>query len=114
MEASNASSETTSTFSEQSTAKTQPLSDASLVKTTRLTWKDAFALRLDPDVADDLIKDAYAFSGDTLHFFARELDVSPRQLSLTIIRHIPRDLDREGLERLMQKLIPALEADLFS
>ena len=88
--------------------------DASLEKTTRLTWKDAFAMRLDPDVADDLIREAYAFSGATLDFFAKELGISPTQLSRSIIRHIPTDLDRQGLEQLMQLLIPALQADLLS
>ena len=82
--------------------------DASLANTTRLTWKKYEATLLDPDVADELIRNAHTFSGPTLRFFADELAVSSEHLASVIVQHVPKQATRSQLQRLMSYVIPHL------
>jgi len=85
--------------------------DASIENTTRLTWRKYEATLLDPDIADELIKNAHAFSGPTLIFFADELAVSSEQLASVIVRYVPKQATRTQLQRLMRYVIPHLTVD---
>ena len=82
--------------------------DATLEDTTRLTWDTQETVRLDPDVADELIKQAYAFSGTELSTFARELGVPDKVLAIAIIRSVPDAPTRTQLQRLMTLVVPEL------
>lgn len=98
----------------RSTLEVSKSLDQSLADTTAKTWKKHEAARMDPDIADQLLKDAYAFRGTTLTRFAHELRVSERRLALVLIQDVPGQPTRNQLERMMTWVIPALEREQAS
>ena len=62
------------------------------------------------ETANSLIREAYAFKGPRLQFFARGLGVSPEVLARTIIHHVPPRPDRARLRRLLALVVPHLPA----
>ena len=84
--------------------------DATLAQTTDLTWKRHAALRLDPDIADELIKEAYASNGPTLRWFAERFNVPTAHLAATIRSTAPAKPTRTELIHLMASVVPALRS----
>jgi len=89
------------------------VSDASLEKTIRITWKNYQVHLLDPDIADALVKEAYAFKGPLLSKFSQELSISTEQLAHTIIEVFPPQAKRSQLQRLFSYVIPKLELAFY-
>ena len=79
-----------------------------LEKTARLLWKKHETTLLDPDVADELIKQAYAFSGPELDHFANALLVPTDDLAQTIVQSAPGQPTRTELRHLMTYVISYL------
>ncbi|MDH5802781.1 MAG: hypothetical protein OEZ68_18420, partial [Gammaproteobacteria bacterium] len=92
----------------QSTKQTSAKLDATLEDTTQITWKNYEVRLMDPDISDQLIKEAYAFTGPLLQHMAGELDVAPTLLARTIINSAPKQASRSQLKRLMMYIIPSL------
>ena len=65
---------------------------------------------LDPEVADSLIKEAYAARGLTLLYFADGLGVPPLTLATAIVRYAPKRPTRAELERLLSYVVPHLRS----
>jgi hypothetical protein len=76
----------------------------------KLVWKDYQARLLDPDTADDLVREAYTFSGATLSYFAEELRVPKELLAQIIVTSFPEQADRSELQHIMTYIVPRLES----
>jgi hypothetical protein len=83
--------------------------DGALESTTKLTSFDE-TLALDPDVADSLVKEAYAASGNTLAVFAEGLGVSEARLAEAIVAHAPAKPTRQDLVHLLAFVVPHLKS----
>ena len=99
----------TSNNTGEQTLKISATLDASLESTTRLTWRDYKTAKLDPDVADELIKQAFAFSGPELDYFSTLLKIPAQTLAKAIIVAAPEAPSRTQLQRLMSRVISELE-----
>ena len=93
----------------EATTKVSGSLDASLESTTRLTREGFRATLLDPDVADELVKEAYAMQGATLDYFAAALLVDPGALARVIRREVPAQPSRTELQHIMGYIVPALD-----
>jgi hypothetical protein len=82
--------------------------DATLADTTRLIWEDYEARVIDQDTADELIKEAFCFSGPVLEHFARELNVPSDFLAVVVIKSVPEQATRTQLRHIMSYIIPEL------
>jgi hypothetical protein len=83
--------------------------DASLESTTKLTSFDK-DLALEPEVADRLVQEAFSRRGATLDLFAGRLGVTPDQLAVTIMKHVPDRPTRSELVRLLAYVVPNLNS----
>jgi ubiquinone/menaquinone biosynthesis C-methylase UbiE len=83
--------------------------DTSLESSLGDLWNDYQARIIEPDTADQLIKEAYALSGPTLVYFAEELRVPTPLLAQSIIQSVPKRTSRSQLKSIMTYIVPALK-----
>ena len=107
-ETSDRSSKSSSNLGETTGNSSQYL-DNSLEKTTKLSWDDFQAYKLDPDTADQLLKESYAYNGNTLKTFSKILNIPSEVLANALIESMPTNPSRYELENIMKYLIPELK-----
>ena len=88
--------------------KASETSDASLEATLKSAGIQFSLALLDPLVGGDLVREAYAFKGPVLEKFANELQVSPEELAINIIEHMPARPTRKQLRLTLHYAAPHL------
>ncbi len=83
--------------------------DLTIEQTTLNIWDDYQTLKVDPDIADQLIKDSYAFHGYILNIFANNLKIDTEILAQVIIKSLPKDATRGELENIMSYVVLELK-----
>ncbi len=66
-------------------------------------------MTLDPQVGDQLVREAYAFDGPLLREMADGLEVTPERLAQSIVTRLPAAPTRSDLTRVIVTVAPDLE-----
>ena len=83
--------------------------DASLEATSKLSNKQETFFQIDPDVADQLLRESYQFNGQVLDAFSSRLGVSKTLLAQTIVSTVPMQPSHKQLINMMSFVLPELK-----